>query len=78
MEVEGHPGLIKTINDDEEVEDFSEESDVEEDVSCANINFSFTTYLDMSFPYYYPSTLLKYIIVVPLLLFYIKDYKQLL
>ncbi|CAG9570830.1 unnamed protein product [Danaus chrysippus] len=31
MEVEGHPGLIKTINDDEEVEDFSEESDVEED-----------------------------------------------
>lgn len=44
MEVEGHPGLIKTINDDEEVEDFSEESDVEEDVSCANIRFSFTTY----------------------------------
>lgn len=32
MEVEGYPGLIKTINDDEEVEDFSEESDVEEDV----------------------------------------------
>ncbi|XP_050355844.1 probable ATP-dependent RNA helicase DDX27 [Nymphalis io] len=31
MEVEGYPGLIKTINDDEEVEDFSEESDVEED-----------------------------------------------
>lgn len=32
MEVEGYPGLIKTINDGEEVEDFSEESDVEEDV----------------------------------------------
>lgn len=32
MEVEGYPGLIKTIKDDEEVEDFSEESDVEEDV----------------------------------------------
>ncbi|XP_046973500.1 probable ATP-dependent RNA helicase DDX27 [Vanessa cardui] len=31
MEVEGYPGLIKTINDDEEVEDFSEESDVEEE-----------------------------------------------
>ncbi|XP_034826008.1 probable ATP-dependent RNA helicase DDX27 [Maniola hyperantus] len=31
MEVEGYPGLIKTITDDQEVEDFSEESDVEED-----------------------------------------------
>ncbi|XP_026750382.2 probable ATP-dependent RNA helicase DDX27 [Galleria mellonella] len=29
MEVEGHPGLIKTIADDEEIEDFSEESDEE-------------------------------------------------
>ncbi|CAH4023860.1 unnamed protein product [Pieris brassicae] len=31
MEIEGHPGLIKTINDGEEVEDYSEESDVEEE-----------------------------------------------
>ncbi|XP_052744151.1 probable ATP-dependent RNA helicase DDX27 isoform X2 [Bicyclus anynana] len=31
MEVEGFPGLIKTITDDQEVEDFSEESDVEEE-----------------------------------------------
>ncbi|CAG9792901.1 unnamed protein product [Diatraea saccharalis] len=29
MEVEGHPGLIKTIEEGEEVEDFSEESDEE-------------------------------------------------
>ncbi|XP_073959768.1 uncharacterized protein [Choristoneura fumiferana] len=29
MEVPGFPGFIKTINDGEEVEDFSEESDVE-------------------------------------------------
>ncbi|KAL0861330.1 hypothetical protein ABMA27_008887 [Loxostege sticticalis] len=29
MEIEGHPGLIKTINDDEEVDNFSEESDEE-------------------------------------------------
>ncbi|XP_063833471.1 probable ATP-dependent RNA helicase DDX27 [Ostrinia nubilalis] len=29
MEVEGHPGLIKTIADDEEVDNFSEESDEE-------------------------------------------------
>ncbi|CAH2057037.1 unnamed protein product, partial [Iphiclides podalirius] len=31
MEVPGYPGLIKTIEDGEEVEDFSEESDIEED-----------------------------------------------
>lgn len=35
MEVEGYPGLIKTITDDQEVEDFSEESDVEEEVPTA-------------------------------------------
>lgn len=33
MEVPGYPGLIKTIEDGEEVEDLSEESDIEEDVS---------------------------------------------
>lgn len=32
MEVPGFPGFIKTINDGEEVEDFSEESDVEVEV----------------------------------------------
>ncbi|XP_038218422.1 probable ATP-dependent RNA helicase DDX27 [Zerene cesonia] len=31
MEVEGYPGLIKTIQDGEEIEDFSEESDVEQE-----------------------------------------------
>ncbi|XP_068624912.1 probable ATP-dependent RNA helicase DDX27 [Battus philenor] len=31
MEVPGYPGLIKTIEDGEEVEDYSEESDVEEE-----------------------------------------------
>ncbi|KAL4716010.1 hypothetical protein ACJJTC_003799 [Scirpophaga incertulas] len=31
MEVAGHPGLIKTIEEDEEIEDFSEESDEEVD-----------------------------------------------
>ncbi|CAK1543490.1 unnamed protein product [Leptosia nina] len=29
LEIEGHPGLIKTINDGEEIEDYSEDSDVE-------------------------------------------------
>lgn len=33
MEVPGYPGLIKTIEDGEEVQNFSEESDIEEDVS---------------------------------------------
>lgn len=32
MEVEGYPGLIKTINDDDEVECYSEDSDEEEEV----------------------------------------------
>ncbi|CAG4939021.1 unnamed protein product [Colias eurytheme] len=31
MEVEGYPGLIKTIHEGEEIEDFSEESDVEQE-----------------------------------------------
>lgn len=32
MEVEGYPGLIRTIHDGETVEDFSEESDEEVEV----------------------------------------------
>lgn len=32
MEVEGYPGIIKTIGADEEVENFSEESDEEVEV----------------------------------------------
>lgn len=41
MEIEGHPGLIKTINDGEEVEDYSEESDVE--VEVRNFIYLFIT-----------------------------------
>lgn len=37
MEVEGHPGLIKTIGPDDEVENFSEESDEEIEVLCFNL-----------------------------------------
>lgn len=37
MEIEGHPGLIKTINDDEEVDNFSEESD--EEIEVIEIEF---------------------------------------
>lgn len=37
MEIEGHPGLIKTINDDEEVDNFSEESD--EEIEVIEIDF---------------------------------------
>lgn len=32
MEIEGHPGIIRTIYDDDEVENLSEESDEEVEV----------------------------------------------
>lgn len=38
--VEGHPDFIRTIEDGEEVENFSEESDEEIEVSlCDHVNF---------------------------------------